>query len=285
MGRQSIQTLTTEAMRKIVAGDLDDSGGVGGDASAANQTTIIGHVDGLETAVASTNTKLDTVNTNLTTIDGRVDGLETAVASTNTKLDTVNTNLTTIDGRVDGLETNTTSLLKAPATFAAGTVMSPYGRFAEITKTITPGTAYVVNQSIGGLQTIDVETALGVDMSNKWIQITSIEVVLQATAATAVSTPVIFNANPSASTVTDATLSNLNSADVGKLVAYTNTSASGGAVTFPNGAFWLNQYTSKNGMMVQCDADGKIYIVLMAGGTFTLTGPNMILRVQFGYDG
>lgn len=34
--------------------------------TAANQTTIIGHVDGLETAIASTNTKLDTLNTNVT---------------------------------------------------------------------------------------------------------------------------------------------------------------------------------------------------------------------------
>lgn len=62
-------------------------------------------IDGLETAIASTNTKLDTANTNLGTIDGHIDGLETAVASTNTKLDTVNTNLSTIDGRVDGIET------------------------------------------------------------------------------------------------------------------------------------------------------------------------------------
>jgi hypothetical protein len=82
-------------------------------------------VDGLETAVASTNTKLDTVNTNLGTIDGRVDGLETAVTSTNTKLDTVNTNLTTIDGRVDGLEaligttnTNTAALAQPTLTTA-----------------------------------------------------------------------------------------------------------------------------------------------------------------------
>jgi hypothetical protein len=76
-------------------------------------TTLIGHVDGVETAVASTNTKLDTVNTNLGTIDGRVDGLETLVTSTNTKLDTVNTNLGTIDGRVDGLEASNSAIQTA----------------------------------------------------------------------------------------------------------------------------------------------------------------------------
>jgi hypothetical protein len=84
-----------------------------------------GYVDGVETLVTSSNTKLDTLiaqtdtvesligttNSTLTTIDGRVDqlegyvdGLETLSTSTNTKLDTVNTNLTTIDGRVDQLE-------------------------------------------------------------------------------------------------------------------------------------------------------------------------------------
>jgi len=84
-----------------------------GAATSAKQDTIIGHVDGIETAIASTNTKLDTVNTNLGTIDGRVDGLETLVTSTNTKLDTVNTNLGTIDGRVDGLETSNSAIQTA----------------------------------------------------------------------------------------------------------------------------------------------------------------------------
>lgn len=91
-------------------------------------SAIYGHVDGLETAVGSTNTaltdvlselgvidghivstntKLDTVHTDLTSIDGHIDGLETAVASTNTKLDTVHTDLGSIDGHIDGLETAT----------------------------------------------------------------------------------------------------------------------------------------------------------------------------------
>lgn len=64
---------------------------VSGVATAANQTTIIGHVDGIETLIGTT-------NTTLSTIDGRVDGLETLSTATNTKLDTVITH-------VDGLET------------------------------------------------------------------------------------------------------------------------------------------------------------------------------------
>lgn len=87
------------------------SGGGTGDASAANQTTeiarldtIITHVDGIETLITSTNTKLDTVNTNLGTVDGHVDGIETLITSTNSKIDTINTNLSTIDGHVDQIE-------------------------------------------------------------------------------------------------------------------------------------------------------------------------------------
>lgn len=43
------------------------------------------YLDGLETAIASTNTKLDTVI-------GHVDGLETLITASNTKLDTIATN-------------------------------------------------------------------------------------------------------------------------------------------------------------------------------------------------
>ncbi len=60
-----------------------------GAATAANQTTMIGHLDGVETT--------------LTAIDGRVDTLESLIGTTNTTL-------TTIDGRVDGVETLLTSI-------------------------------------------------------------------------------------------------------------------------------------------------------------------------------
>ena len=72
-------------------------------ATSAKQDTIIGHVDGLETAVGSTNTKLDTVNTNLGTIDGRVDGLETLAGTTNSLLTTIDADT----GNLPTIETNT----------------------------------------------------------------------------------------------------------------------------------------------------------------------------------
>lgn len=58
--------------------------------SAAQEAMI----DGLETAIASTNTKLDTLHTDAASIDGHVDGLETLVTSSNTKLDTLHTDIT-----------------------------------------------------------------------------------------------------------------------------------------------------------------------------------------------
>lgn len=75
--------------------------------TAAQVTSLLGYVDGLETLITSSNTKLDTVITSLSTIDGRVDGLEgfvdgleTLIGSTNTKLDTAITSLQVIDDMV-----------------------------------------------------------------------------------------------------------------------------------------------------------------------------------------
>ena len=77
---------------------------VTGVSTAANQTTIIGHVDGIEGSVDGIETLIGTTNSTLTTIDGRVDGLETLVTSTNTKLDTANTSLGTLDNAISGNE-------------------------------------------------------------------------------------------------------------------------------------------------------------------------------------
>lgn len=61
------------------------------------------YLDGIETLITSTNTKLDTAI-------GHVDGLETLIGSTNTAIGTVNTNLTTVIGHVDGLEASLTTI-------------------------------------------------------------------------------------------------------------------------------------------------------------------------------
>ncbi len=82
---------------------VDASGNqITGFATAANQTTLNGYVDGIEALITSTNgyvdgieTLIGSTNTKLDTLDGRVDTLETLIASTNTKLDTMNTNIST----------------------------------------------------------------------------------------------------------------------------------------------------------------------------------------------
>ena len=60
-------------------------------------TTIIGHVDGIETLLGTIDADTSNISTKIDTIVGHVDGLETLIGTTNTTL-------TTIDGRVDGIE-------------------------------------------------------------------------------------------------------------------------------------------------------------------------------------
>lgn len=96
--RQSDGTWTwvggvNDAIKVVIAdGEVSEGGG----ATAANQVTQNGYLDGLEglitstnSALATTNSTLSSTNTKLDTLDGRVDGLETLITSTNTKLDSV----------------------------------------------------------------------------------------------------------------------------------------------------------------------------------------------------
>jgi hypothetical protein len=98
-GTPSADVITVQGVTSMTALKVDGSAvtqpvsgtvAVTGVATAANQTTLIGHVDGVETLIGTT-------NTTLSTIDGRVDTLESLIGTTNSTL-------TTIDGRVDGVE-------------------------------------------------------------------------------------------------------------------------------------------------------------------------------------
>lgn len=245
-----------------------------GDASAANQDE--------QTAL-------------LTAIDGRVDGLETltgAVTETAPASDTASSGL---NGRLQRLAQRITSLitalgspLQAMADYVAGTTIHPYGNPKEIAGTLTPqATAYALAQSLGGLITVDIGAALGVSMANKWIRIYLVDIVLRADAAPTNQTiaPVLFNANPSASTFTDQTTSVLAAADVSKVVNWFSISASGGSNVVGNAINWLTQWTTHNGLMIKCDANGCIYMALMLGGACTPgAGAAVSWRVQFGAD-
>lgn len=103
-------------------------------------STIIGHVDGLETLIGTTNSTLTTIdgrvdgietligttNSTLTTIDGRVDGIETLITSTNTKLDTTIGHLDGVEGLLTTIDTDTGNIATAvqlidDTIFTAGT--------------------------------------------------------------------------------------------------------------------------------------------------------------------
>lgn len=114
-------------------------------------------LDGLETAVASTNTKLDT-------LAGHVDTLETLIASTNTKLDTAITALQIIDnmvlaagsaniGDVDVLTLPTDPVgANADAASATGSISAKLRAIA----TALGVTALDLGQGTGGSRTIRV---------------------------------------------------------------------------------------------------------------------------------
>jgi len=102
----------------IIAGRQADAASI----PVALSSEVVALIDGLETAIASTNTKLDTVISSLSTIDGRVDGLETLITATNSKLDTENTNsgaaatsLGTLDNAISGSEVQVDVVAALPA--------------------------------------------------------------------------------------------------------------------------------------------------------------------------
>jgi len=69
-----------------------------GAATAANQSTIIGHVDGIETLITSTNSKIDT-------FDAVLDNILTKNTEIDAVLDTIKTDTGTIDSDTDAIKT------------------------------------------------------------------------------------------------------------------------------------------------------------------------------------
>ena len=68
-----------------------------GAATAANQATIIGHVDGVETLITSSNTKLDTLETTLTAIETDAAAIETLLTGIDADTDAIKTDAAAIE--------------------------------------------------------------------------------------------------------------------------------------------------------------------------------------------
>ena len=77
--------------------DIVSSALPSGGATAANQATIIGHVDGVETLITSSNTKLDTLETTLTAIETDAAAIETLLTGIDADTDAIKTDAAAIE--------------------------------------------------------------------------------------------------------------------------------------------------------------------------------------------
>lgn len=179
--------------------------------------------------------------------------------------------------------------IAAPTGFAAGTVMQPYGRLTEVSLAqITMADTYAVTENIGGdAFAIDLETALGVDMSNKWVRIVQVQANLFGATVTSSGAiaAVFFKSDPSATTWTDSGATTIDTADKAKARYAFSMAATGGTNNFVNMTTYLGANTNANGGLIQCDADGKIWLALQSGGTMTLSAAVLNVNVLIGYDG
>lgn len=214
---------------------------------------------------------------------------ETAPAS-DTASSGLNGRLQRIAQRITSLITALGSPLQAPASYAAGTVMMPYGRLAEVSLTqITMADTYAVTENIGGdAFAIDLSTALGVSMANKWVRIAQVDAHLWGGTITSSGAiqAVFFKSDPSATTWTDSGVTTIDTADKAKArYALTMSSIGGHPSAFGNMTNYLGANTNPNGGLIQCDADGKIWVALQSGGTMTLTTAVLNVNIIIGYDG
>ena len=77
--------------------DIVSSALPSGGATAANQSTIIGHIDGVETLITSSNTKLDTLETTLTAIETDAAAIETLLTGIDADTDAIKTDAAAIE--------------------------------------------------------------------------------------------------------------------------------------------------------------------------------------------
>ena len=101
-GSADDKVLTVQGIASGTALAVTESSPISGFATSANQSTIIGHVDGIETLITSTNSKIDT-------FDAVLDNILTKNTEIDAVLDTIKTDTGTIDSDTDAIKTATES--------------------------------------------------------------------------------------------------------------------------------------------------------------------------------
>lgn len=130
-------------------------------------------------------------------------------------------------------------------------------------------TTYANNQNIGGLITISTGLQPGTVIGTLSIKVK----VLDANVTTIGSVVgAFFDANPTASTITDGANISINSADFAKLVAYSSVSA-----TAPGNTIGLAFYYNPTASRIQVDGNGNVYIAINATNAITYGGTNVLL--------
>lgn len=166
--------------------------------------------------------------------------------------------------------------------------VDPYGRLKEVSLSqITMANAYAATQNIGGLQTVNLTTLLGVDMASKWVRICAVSANLFATTVTSSGAivPIFFSSNPSATTFTDAAATSIDTADKAKLRYAVSMAAISGTTAMVNMTTYYGTPFNPMVAVIQCDAEGKIYVAFQSGGTMTLNTAVLNVNLLVGYDG
>lgn len=154
-------------------------------------------------------------------------------------------------------------------------VAPPITRPVILTGTFTPGTSYSIGNSIGGKITVATGLTAGSIVHVQEIQLRIGAATFTAGSAVAVSYH-LYESDPSSSTITDASAFIENSADAVKLAATASVGALPGQVAANEAATWA----TGPARALTVDGSGNVYIVFVAGGTFTMTTPYAAWRLE-----
>ena len=150
----TIKEQNADALQKIRARLLRLQGGSGGDASAANQLTEIGHLSAIETLLGTIDAVLDSIdatNTNMETvliaIDGSLDTIDTNIGIIRTEIEAIKDNAVSKIQRIKGA-TNYSRAITYYGTTENPTIIVHTGTTDLGSETVTETITYV--DAVGG---------------------------------------------------------------------------------------------------------------------------------------